>query len=272
MDTPLVSLIIPVYNAALNLGRCIESARKQTYQNLEIFLVNDGSKDSSGPICEMYARVDTRICVIEKENSGVSDTRNVAIDMASGKYIQFLDSDDYLAPDATRLLVERAESTDCDLVIAPYCRVEHDGADNEKLSTHSFLTRSDVLDQTEFARELMDEPASFYYGVLWNKLYRADIIHAHTIRCNEELQWSEDFLFNLEYIRYAQRFCAITQPIYYYIKNEKSITHTQMDLKNVILTKSTLFVYYKDLYTRLGLYEKNRPQIFKYLIATAEHS
>lgn len=272
MNEPLVSIIIPVYNAAVHLARCIESVRKQTYENLEIFLVNDGSRDTSGSICDMYGRVDPRICVIEKENSGVSDTRNIAISLARGKYIQFVDSDDYLAPDATRLLVERAEETDSDLVIAHYCRVEHDGEENETRSTHGFLTRTDVMDQTEFARELMEEPASFYYGVLWNKLYRADIIHAQEIRCNEELQWSEDFLFNLQYIRYARRFTALPQPIYYYVKNEKSITHTQIDIKNVVSVKAQLFVYYKDLYTSIGLYENYRPQIFRYLIATAEHS
>ena len=117
----------------------------------------------------------------------------------------------------------------------------------------------------------MDEPASFYYGVLWNKLYRADIIRAHGIRCNTALSWSEDFLFNLEYIRYAQRFFALDAAVYYYVKNPASITHTQMDLINVVKTKATLFTYYKELYEKLGLYEQYKPQIFKYLIATAEH-
>ena len=86
------------------------------------------------------------------------------------------------------------------------------------------------MDQREFARELMDEPASFYYGVLWNKLYRTALIRDNGVLCREELNWSEDFLFNLEYIRYAHRFCAVDTPVYYYVKNEKSITHTQIDL------------------------------------------
>ena len=107
--------------------------------------------------------------------------------------------------------------------------------------------------------------------MLWNKLYRADIIRAHGIRCNTALSWSEDFLFNLEYIRYAQRFFALDAAVYYYVKNPASITHTQMDLINVVKTKATLFTYYKELYEKLGLYEQYKPQIFKYLIATAEH-
>ncbi len=101
MEQPLVTVIIPVYNAAPDLARCIESVRKQSYRNLEIFLINDGSTDASGPICHMYGRIDPRIHVIEQENSGVSAARNAGISAARGKYLQFVDSDDYLAPDAT---------------------------------------------------------------------------------------------------------------------------------------------------------------------------
>ncbi len=264
---PLVSVIVPVYNAATGLARCIESVRRQTYENLEVLLVNDGSADSSGEICRMYARVDRRIRVIDKCNEGVSAARNDAIRASSGQYLQFVDSDDYLAPDAVYRLVERAERDDCDLVIAPYWRVR----EGEEAVMYSFLRSGDVMSKTEFARELMDEPASFYYGVLWNKIYRASIIREHGIRCNTALSWSEDFLFNLEYIRYAERFAALDEPVYYYVNNENSITHTQMDLVNVVKTKAKLFVYYKKLYESLGLYEKYKTQIYKYLIATAEH-
>ena len=96
-------------------------------------------------------------------------------------------------------------------------------------------------------------------------------IRDNGVLCGEELNWSEDFLFNLEYIRYAHRFCAVDTPVYYYVKNEKSITHTQIDLVGVVKTKAKLFTYYKGLYESLGLYEKFKPQIYKYLVATAEH-
>ena len=95
-DTPLVSIIIPVYNAASDLATCIESVRRQRYQNIEVLLVNDGSSDASLQICHMYAQRDPRFCVIDKENSGVSATRNLAIEHARGKYLQFVDSDDWL--------------------------------------------------------------------------------------------------------------------------------------------------------------------------------
>lgn len=268
---PLVSVIIPVYNAAESLPRCIESVRRQTYQNLEVLLVNDGSTDSSGELCHMYERVDGRIRTIDKENAGVSAARNDALAAAQGAYLQFVDSDDYLPDDATALLVRRAEADGCDLVIAPYFRVMKGEDGDERLSLHGFLPRGPVMDKTKFARHLMDEPASFYYGVLWNKLYRAELIRAHTIRCSTELNWSEDFLFNLEFIRYAERFAALDTPVYFYVKNESSITHTQLDVVNVVKTKAVLFAYYKELFEKLGLYEKYKPQIYKYLVATAGH-
>lgn len=263
---PLVSVIVPVYNAAPDLARCIESIRRQSWPALEILLVNDGSSDASGPICEMYARVDSRIHILTLPNGGVSAARNAAIRQAAGKYLQFVDSDDYLSPEATRLLAERAEETQADLVISHYWRVI-----GECCTEHGLLEGKQLLSQLDFARSLMEQPASFYYGVMWNKLYRSDLVQKHGIQCDPSLGWSEDFLFNLEYIRYADRFATLPDPIYYYIKRETSITATRINLRSLFETKRSLFRYYKELYTNLGLYDQYKRKIYKYLIASAEH-
>lgn len=263
-SNPLVSIIIPVYNAAPDLATCIESVRRQRYQNIEILLVNDGSSDASLNICQMYANRDPRFCVINKENSGVSATRNLAIERSKGKYLQFLDSDDWLDANATRLLVERAEETNADLVISHFCRVT-----DEKVMVYGFLHTTRVMDQRLFARHLLEEPASFYYGVMWNKLYKRSLIMEHEIRCNEALQWSEDFQFNLEYIRYADTFCALQTPIYYYRKRDKGLT-SALSIGRAVTTRLELFEFYRELYTRLGLYEQFKPQIYRYLIASAK--
>ena len=268
MDKPLVSIIIPIYNAAPHLAACIESVRKQTYDNIEILLVNDGSDDVSLPICQMYAKVDSRIRVIDKCNSGVSATRNVAIDQAAGAFLQFVDADDRLAMEATQLLTERALRTGAEMVICHYYRV----SGRRRRSVHGFLETDRVLSQREFATQLMEEPSSFYYGVMWNKLYRTDIIREHHIRCSEELGWSEDFLFNLAYIRYCQSFASVQLPLYYYYKNKKGITATSFGitkLPQTIETKLNLFEFYKDLYTEMGLYEQYKLQIHKYLFDIA---
>jgi len=266
MHQPLVSIIVPIYNAALDLVRCLESIKRQRYENLEILLVNDGSCDSSLEICRMYARMDSRIIIIDKENSGVSGTRNIAIERATGKYLQFVDADDCLDLNATRLMVERLEETDSDLLIANYCSVSASG----KTRVYGFLPPDETLDKKEFALYLMDEPASFYFSVMWNKLYRRDLIMQHNIRCSEEFSWSEDLLFNLEYIRYAERFCSMRTPVYYYSRGTKHSLVKSVTPKQAIATRTALLAYYKQLYIDLGLYERYKLQILRYLVATAK--
>ena len=273
---PLVSVIIPVYNAQAHIGRCLESVRRQTYKNIQIILINDGSKDVSLPVCQMYARVDPRILLVDRENAGVSAARNLGLTLAEGEYLQFVDSDDYLAPWATALLVQKAVENDADMVISHYYRVLP-GSVNEKtgeerpdtVTPYGFLPEG-LYDKRGFAENLMEEPASFYYGVMWNKLYRRQIVERFHIQCSEELEWSEDFLFNLEFIRYAERFYSLASPLYYYVQNPNSICNTKMNFRNVVSTKAALFLYYKDLYESMGLYEQNKLQIYKYLVATAE--
>ncbi|MGN0995449.1 MAG: glycosyltransferase family 2 protein, partial [Candidatus Ventricola sp.] len=251
MDAPLVSVIVPIYNAAIDLVPCLESIKRQRYQNLEILLVNDGSSDSSLEICRMYARLDPRIIIIDKENSGVSGTRNVAIERATGKYLQFVDADDYLDINATRLMVEAIEEAGADLLVSHYCSVVPGG----HIQVFGFLPPDARMDKAQFARHLMEEPASFYYGVMWNKLYRRDLIMDNHIRCNEEFTWSEDMLFNLEYIRYAERFCSLRTPVYYYTRQKKNSLSAKVTPARVLTTKAELFKYYKQLYIDLGLYE-----------------
>ena len=266
MDNPLVSIIVPIYNAAIDLVPCLESIRHQKYRNLEILLVNDGSSDSSLEICRMYARLDPRIVIIDKENSGVSGTRNVAIERATGKYLQFVDADDALDLHATRLMVETIEESQSDLLISHYCSV----ARSERTTVYGFLPPDAVMDKSQFARYLMEEPASFYYGVMWNKLYKREIIMAHGIRCNEDFSWSEDMLFNLEYIRYAERFCSLRTPVYYYTRQKKNSLSAKVTPARVLTTKAELFKYYKQLYIDLGLYETYKLQIYSYLVAAAK--
>ena len=288
MQKPLVSVIVPIYNAQNNIVRCVESIRRQTYENLEILLLNDGSKDVSYPVCEMLSKADARIVLIDKENSGVSATRNLGMRMARGKYLQFVDADDTLEPFATELLVQRAEDNNADLVIAAYNRIVPYKPKKEakldpllpnkkkqlteqlaKFQTFGFLPMG-FMTKEEFACGLMQEPASFYYGVMWNKLYRADLVRAHTdVRCSEEMTWSEDLYFNLTYIRYAERFFALTAPIYNYYDNPGSAVHLTK-VRTAITARTAHFSYYKELYEQLGLYEENKLQIFKYLISSSE--
>ena len=280
---PLVSIIVPIYNAQKHIARCVESIRRQTYQNLEILLLNDGSQDVSLQVCQMYAGVDKRIVLIDKANSGVAATRNLGLQFAKGEYLQFVDADATILPNATELLVDRAQRYDADLVIAHYNRITPPRPRSEeaqarrprptrsdKVQTFGFLLEG-PMNKEQFAAGLMQEPASFYYGVMWNKLYRADIVRTHEdVVCAEELDWSEDLYFNLSYIRYAEKFYALSTPIYNYYNTPGSAVHTVLNPVNVVTTRAALFNYYKDLYEHLGLYDEYKKQIYKYLVAIAE--
>ena len=297
-NQPLVSIILPVYNAQNHIARCIESIRAQTYRNFQLIILNDGSRDVSLPVCEMYCKVDSRILLVDKDNSGVSDTRNLGLRLAEGEYVQFVDSDDYLDPGYTASLVRAAEENRADLVIAPYHMViprpEAPGRRlREKLSTllpgelqpagalpeeeppevrtYNFLAPG-VYDTDSFALHRMDKPASYYYSVLWNKLYRRDILTSREVLFVSTIHWAEDLVFNLQYIQYASRFVSIGTPGYYYVQNPQSLVHTQISPAAILKMKTTVFPYYKALYEKLGLYEQNKAAIRRYLVDISESS
>lgn len=265
---PMVSIIVPIYNAQNYLNRCIDSILNQEYTDFELLLVDDGSTDSSGSICDTYAASDDRIRVIHKTNSGVSDTRNTAIRQAKGTYLQFLDSDDWITPDATKLLVRAATEHNCDLVIADFYRVV-----GERVSHKGDIEDDGVLTREEFAEHMMENPADFYYGVLWNKLYRRDIIEKYGLQMDTSVSWCEDFLFNLEYILHANIFYALQAPIYYYVKTKGSLVATQgISISKTIKMKFMVFEYYNNFYKNVydeKDYEKKRLSVYRFFVDAA---
>ncbi len=264
---PMVSIIVPIYNAEQYLRRCVDSILNQEYTDYELLLVNDGSTDASGDICEEYGDQDPRVIVIQKENTGVSDSRNRALDRARGKYLQFLDSDDWITPDATRLFVRAAEEYGCDMVISDFYRVV-----GERLSPKGDIEEEGVLTREEFAAHMMENPADFYYGVLWNKLYRRDIVEEHKLRMDTDISWCEDFMFNLEYIRYAKVFYALHAPIYYYVKRKGSLASQGINISKTVKMKLNVFEYYNNFYKHVleeEDYEKNRLQVYRFFIDAA---
>lgn len=264
---PKVSIIVPIYNAEKTISRCVDSILNQEFTDFELLLVNDGSKDDSGAICDAYAAKDERVRVIHKENSGVSDTRNLALDLAKGTYLQFLDADDWITPNATRLFVETAEQYNCDMVISDFYRVV-----GERVSHKGAIEENGILTKEGFAAQMMENPADFYYGVLWNKLFRRDIVEKYKLRMDSSISWCEDFMFNLEYIRHCEVFYALQVPIYYYVKTKGSLASQGINISKTIKMKLMVFEYYNDFYKHVLTeedYEKNRIQVYKFLIDAA---
>ena len=264
---PMVSIIVPIYNSEKYLNRCVDSILNQEYSSFELFLVNDGSTDASGSICDTYAASDARVRVIHKPNTGVSDSRNTAIGLAQGTYLQFLDSDDWITPDATKLLVRAALDHDCDLVISDFYRVVED-----RVSQKGDIEDDGVLTREEFAEHMMENPADFYYGVLWNKLYRRDLVEKYHLSMDTDVNWCEDFLFNLEYILHANVFYALQVPIYYYVKRKGSLASQGMSISKTIKMKFMVFEYYNNFYKNLydeKDYEKKRLSVYRFFVDAA---
>lgn len=275
MNTPIVSIIVPVYNAAKPLGenktvlhRCIDSILNQEYRDYELIVVDDGSKDESGKILDEYAAKDERINVIHKENSGVSNTRNLAIQNARGKYIQFLDADDWITTDATKSLVRTMEESKADLVIADFYRVVR-----ENTSHKGRIDSDKVLTRDEFADYMIQNPADYYYGVLWNKLYKKSIIDTYHLKMDASLSWSEDFIFNLEYLLHVKHVAPLQLPIYYYVKTEGSlVSQSRFDIRNIVDMKLSVIKYYDNFYKSIydeKEYARKRPEILSFLVGFA---
>lgn len=175
MENPLISVIIPVYKVEKWLEQCVESVQNQTYQNLEIILVDDGSPDRCGEICDQFARKDPRIRVIHKENGGLSDARNCGLDLAGGEYICFVDSDDYIEPAMLEVLYQEIKKTSACIAVCDYeyaCDELEDCLENP-MSKKRDLEEEIVLTGREFMHLKQSKPV--FCVVVWNKLYHKEV-------------------------------------------------------------------------------------------------
>ncbi|GEK29301.1 glycosyltransferase family 2 protein [Furfurilactobacillus siliginis] len=216
---PLVSIIIPVYNAALYLDHCLGSLLRQTYQNVELLVIDDKSTDDSGLLCDFWAEHDARIHVFHQStNQGVSAARNLALDNASGTFICFVDSDDWCEPDYINRFVINMTEQKVQLACCGYF------ADGQllKASTNKPLSRS--LTQGEMLQDII-KPSGDIRGFLWNKCYRRDIIEANHLRFDMTLTVMEDQLFNVSYIRDADTFWYDAYQTYHYVTYSNSASH-----------------------------------------------
>lgn len=211
-----VSVIVPIYNAEENIEKCLNSILNQTYKNFEIICINDGSKDNTQNILENYVRKDTRIIVVNKENSGPSDTRNLGIKKATGKYIIFVDADDNINENMIEALVSKQVENNAELVICNFY-YEKDSKIKNKLSNNKIFTnRKEFLKKFDYyyTKTLINPP--------WNKLYLKDKIKD---KFDSNLILGEDLDFNIKYFNEIQRTATIDEYLYNYnINNSNSIT------------------------------------------------
>ena len=245
---PKVSIIVPIYNGENYIRKCVDSILNQEYKDFEVFLVDDKSADDSFSIMKEYELNDKRVTAIHLDkNIGVSSSRNVALDKATGEYIQFVDIDDYILRDATKNFVRAIEKSDADMVISHFYRVV-----GEVLSLKGDIDKNILLTRDEFVERMAENPADYYYGVVWNKLYKRDILEKYNIRFDEKTTWCEDFIFNMEYLLHVNNIESILSPTYYYVKTEGSlVSQSVSSLTNIVRMKLSVLEYYNDFFKKI---------------------
>ena len=235
MAEPKVSIIVPVYNVEKYLKRCITSLRNQSLVDIEVILVDDASTDSSLQICEEAAREDSRIKVIHKENEGAGMARNAALKIATGKYIGFVDSDDFVEADMFQILYEKAEQYQSDLILSGVIYVDGNVFAKEGERVQKCYFENDTHFETKEQREelcagivgsLPEDAEDSKYGMgIWKNLFRHEVIKEHQLLFQSEREiFSEDSLFMMDYIACIRKATGIKEAFYNYCRNEASIS------------------------------------------------
>lgn len=220
IPSPLISVIVPVYNVEQYLVQCIDSILNQKYENFELLLVDDGSTDRSGEICDVYEKKDKRVRVFHKKNGGVSSARNVGLDNAKGEWIAFVDSDDIVTPNYLSELYSDVKS-DVDLVIQKYFIFKDYLKDERFLEA---IKETDIYDKSDL-QKLIVEYHLYKNGHIWSKLYKQEFIQNNNIRFQEEISFCEDYYFLFQYLDviYGKVVCSYVANYFYRDRDNSSV-------------------------------------------------
>ncbi|MGL5245397.1 MAG: glycosyltransferase family 2 protein, partial [Sarcina sp.] len=210
----ICSVIIPIYNVEKYLKKCIESIMDQSEKNIEIILVNDGSTDRSKDICNEYEKKDKRIKVIHKKNGGLSDARNAGLDVSMGKYIVFIDSDDWCDTHMIGDMCNKAEENNADLIVCGYLI----NYSQEKNIKKEFTEEKLFQGKNEIKEGIYEIESNEMFNVVWNKLYKNEIIKKFNLRFHKEGVPGEDLIFNCQYFKHINKLVFITGCYYNYMR------------------------------------------------------
>ena len=234
-EQPQVSIIVPVYNVENYIERCLNSLVNQTFKDIEIITINDGSTDKSLELINKYVKEDIRVSVIDLGDEGVSYCRNLGIEKANGKYIMFVDSDDWIDSSMVEVMYKKAEENKLDLVMCSYIREFKDHSKEKIFNLPQEIIYKDNEVKNELLRKLvgpikeeLSNPEMLdALGTVWGKLYRADILKENKIKFVDlkEIGSAEDTLFNIFTFNYLSKVMFLNKPMYHYWRdNPKSVT------------------------------------------------
>lgn len=236
------SVIIPVYNASKTLHRCINSVLAQSFTDFELLLINDGSKDNSGEICDEYAAKDPRVRVFHKENGGVSSARNVGLDNAKGERISFIDADDWVE---LEYLASLLRYQDADIVLSTCVEHYQDG------NVYKTIKGNDFQEHPKGIGKVLSE-FLFIIGFCapWCKIFKRNIIKNHNIRFNEAISYGEDWMFNLQYLQHIQSIGILGQPFYHYYFSNTGLTGRKLSFEEIDISLAYIYTSFKIIEER----------------------
>lgn len=212
----LVSIIVPVYNVEKYLRRCIDSIINQTYRNIEIIIIDDGSTDNSGKICDEYAKRDNRIKIIHQQNKGVSSTRNNGIEHANGKYITFVDSDDFIERKMIETIYNKIICENADIVICGVKSID----ENNNVINQSINTKENKFNNVNAIKVMLDE--KLFYSVCWAKLYKKKLFN--NIKFNPKIRIAEDMDVLYRVLYKSNKIVQIPERLYNWTNRKDSVT------------------------------------------------
>lgn len=249
VDEPKISVVVPVYNAERYLHRCVDSILAQTFTDFELLLVDDGSKDSSGAICDEYAEKDERVIVFHKQNGGVSSARNVGLDNARGEWVTFVDSDDYVSADFFDEMMRKS----ADLIVGHHLHINSRGEISEDDCILPVISISKYSNLRAFLEKYM------VFNVMrtpWAKLFRRRLIA--DIRFDKTLKCGEDTAFVQQYFARCRSLSVIGNAIYYYYENERDDKSQKygMTVEEAVYHLKRILQYYSELDIKSLQFEK----------------
>lgn len=213
-----ISVIIPIYNVEQYLKRCVDSVLSQKEISLEIILVDDGSTDSSGRICDDYAANYANVKCIHIENGGPATAKNRGYDIAKGNYVAFIDSDDEIKPEMFSTMLQSGYQHDADIVCCNYIQVDEDG----NMSHTQHTGQEYVLNQDEALKAILIKDK--IYSQCWTKIYKRETMDTYHVRNTEGLKTEEDFIYNIQAFACSKTVCIVDKPLYIYTHRKKSLS------------------------------------------------
>lgn len=225
-----ISIIVPIFNVEAWLSRCLNSIYQQTYRNFEVLLIDDGSTDNSSGICINFLKKDSRFKYFRKKNGGLSDARNYGLDRAKGKYIIFIDSDDYIEPEYVKTLYSNIQNTNADVAICGFNRVNENG----KLidSNNLYITNKELLNGEEVIELSFDNKNNGWaLACAWNKIYNKKLFNDN-LRFEKNRYYEDGYIFPHLFLR-VKKAVIIHQSLYNYVQRNNSIMHSNMNIKKI---------------------------------------